>query len=158
LTRSCKASASCRPSRRKRRLCLRLTRAAGSGGSSISVSVSLDGKELLALACRRLPNVAPRILRLLFGNVFGRSFVIVVDLLLPFFSNGVGPVSGGLGLPPPIPPIWADALPLSRANAAPSNKVLLHRPLVKLFRAGDMTLDCISYYGITAAGTAPVEL
>jgi hypothetical protein len=46
-------------------------------------TVNLDGKALLALAARCRPNVAPRILWLLIGNVFGRSFVIVVDLLLP---------------------------------------------------------------------------
>jgi hypothetical protein len=33
--------------------------------------------------CRRRSNVAPRVLRVLIGNVFGRGFVIVVDLLLP---------------------------------------------------------------------------
>jgi len=66
-------------------------------------------------------------------------------------SNGVGPISGGPGLPPPI---WADAFPLSRANAAASNKGLLHRPLVELFCTTDMKLGCISYCGITAAGTA----
>ena len=71
-----------------------MTKGAGSGDSSISVSVSLDGKELLALDGRCRPNVAPRILRLLIRNVFGRSFVIVVDLLLPFLFYRRRPIIG----------------------------------------------------------------
>jgi hypothetical protein len=62
---------------------LESTRAAGSDDASISVSVSPDGIGLLALAGWCRANVAPRILRLLIRNVFGRSFVIAVDLLLP---------------------------------------------------------------------------
>jgi len=54
-------------------------------------------------------------------------------------SSGVDPGSGGRGLPPPI---WADAVPLGRANAAASNKNLLH-------------LDCVSFFSATSINHLP---
>jgi hypothetical protein len=131
--------------------------------SSLVSSLAADRRLglLLVFRCgrsRRRPTVAPRILRLLIGNVFRRCFVIVVDLLLPLSFHRRRPIIGSITDVVDDLDIWADALPLSRANAAASNMGLIHRPLVNLFRAADMTLGCISYVASLRQRRRPLKL
>ena len=85
------------------------------------------GWRLWARSAWRRPNSTLRVVRLLVGNLTGRRFVVIVDLLLLWREYVLAPRSL-VGEP------CAEAYVVIRASAPASGKSLLHLDCVSRFR------------------------